>query len=172
MAKPKPAPSSEVLEFIRQNFRYNPDTGEVLRVCGYVNKQGYRRLELSLGSGEDRVSTSMPAHRVAWFLMTGEWPDSELQVDHINRDRADNRWDNLRLCTPSQNATNRKAWGEVKSKGVQMHRRGNYVRFKATIGTWPDVKLLGLFRTEEEAAAAYVKAALEKYGEFAPVDKE
>jgi HNH endonuclease len=35
------------------------------------------------------------ADRVAWLYVTGEWPEGE--VEHINGDRGDNRWENLRL---------------------------------------------------------------------------
>jgi len=43
-------------------------------------------------------------HRLAFFLMTGEWPKSH--VDHINGIKTDNRWCNLRLATMSQNKAN------------------------------------------------------------------
>lgn len=46
----------------------------------------------------------LPQHRVAWKLMTGKWPQAE--VDHINRNRADNRWCNLREASKAQNAQN------------------------------------------------------------------
>ena len=45
------------------------------------------------------------AHRVIWAMHYGEWPD---QVDHINHDKADNRIENLRTVTHSENARNRK----------------------------------------------------------------
>lgn len=48
---------------------------------------------------------NFPAHRLAWLLHTGEWPTGV--VDHINRNRADNRASNLRDVTPTENARNR-----------------------------------------------------------------
>ena len=44
------------------------------------------------------------AHRVIWALMTGEWPTDE--IDHINHDRSDNRWENLRQVTRHVNKKN------------------------------------------------------------------
>lgn len=44
------------------------------------------------------------AHRVIWALLNGEWPDGE--VDHINRDKSDNRPSNLRVVTHRENRLN------------------------------------------------------------------
>lgn len=44
--------------------------------------------------------------QVVWFYMTGEWPPEDMIIDHENRDATDNRWENLRLVTPSQNSMN------------------------------------------------------------------
>jgi len=55
-----------------------------------------------------RVGTLMKkiylAHRVIWALMTGVWPTDE--IDHINHDRSDNRWENLRQVTRHENKKN------------------------------------------------------------------
>lgn len=89
------------------------------------------------------------AHRLAWFYMTGEWPDPE--VDHENGRRADNRWANLREATVVEQRQNR---GGVLG-AYQDKRRG----------TWhPSIRIngkrtnLGTFPTAEAAHAAYVEA--------------
>lgn len=84
-------------------FDYIPDTGWI--VCKETgNRAGthpdrtckYRRVS----RGGNRVLE----HRLAWRLMTGEWPTNE--VDHRNLDKSDNRWCNLRLATASENHQN------------------------------------------------------------------
>lgn len=106
-------------------------------------------------------------HRLAWFLIYGKWP-IEI-IDHINRNRADNREGNLRECTQAQNATNNAGWKRTKSglKGAFIMNDG---RYQAAITRGGVRKYLGVFRTPEEAHDAYKKAAIEAFGEFARWD--
>lgn len=63
-------------------------------------------------------------HRVAFVLMTGDWPTHEL--DHINGDRLDNRWCNLRKATRNQNARNTKGYSKTSPYlGVSWNSRLN-----------------------------------------------
>ena len=65
-------------------------------------------------TGKDRKLYQ--AGRVAWFLHTGEDP-GEMMVDHINRQKDDNRFENLRLFTRQQNSlANSCTLGFSKSK--------------------------------------------------------
>ena len=50
----------------------------------------------------------LSAHRAAWAILYGEWPD---HIDHINRNRSDNRIVNLRSVTKAQNAQNQSPRG-------------------------------------------------------------
>lgn len=86
-------------------------------------------------------------------------------IDHINGNGLDNRKENLRYVTLSQNAMNRSAdFGKsVKSKGVAMAKN----RFRAKIMVRGKSYSLGCFSTEIEAAQAYNKAALLHFGEYA-----
>ena len=81
-------------------------------------------------------------------------------VDHINGDTLDNRKENLRICTPTQNKRNSRPAGSVEYKGVLRH---GPITWKATCHK----EYLGLYRTKEEAALVVDKAAKEKFGEYA-----
>lgn len=101
------------------------------------------------------------AHRVIWLLKTGEWP--ALTVDHINLDRADNRWLNLRAATKAQNCANQPARRTNRSglKGAYWHKAAS---------SWTACfrgKYLGIYPTKEAAHAAYSEAAEKYFGEFA-----
>jgi len=86
-------------------------------------------------------------------------------IDHRDGDPSNNRWNNLRRATPSQNNANRRlqqnnAWG---LKGVSRHRS----RWRASIRKDRRTHHLGVFSTPQAAHAAYVAAARKLFGEFA-----
>lgn len=90
----------------------------------------------------------------------------ELEVDHINGNRLDNRKENLRICTKSQNLRNQhKTCGSSKYKGVSWRVRAN--KWESRIYVDGKKLFLGLYSDEEDAAKAYDKAAIQHYKEFA-----
>jgi HNH endonuclease len=109
------------------------------------------------------------AHRLAWFLMTGNWPAK--YIDHINGDRTDNRWSNLREADYTQSACNRGPNVGIMSglKGAYKMTSGHHRNFpwytRIKIGN--KQKIVGYFATAEEAHAAYKALADELHGEFA-----
>lgn len=107
------------------------------------------------------------AHIIAWAIMTGEMPTC--QIDHINGQKDDNRWENLRLATNRENCCNKGPSKNNKSgyKGVSKKNKRSWV---AVIHTNSRQIRLGTFSTPEEAAVAYNKAALKYHGEFAYIN--
>lgn len=92
-------------------------------------------------------------------------PKEGFQTDHINRNKLDNRRENLRYATPSQNRMNRVIQPNNTSgyKGVSFNIANG--KYRAYIGK--PQKHLGFFKTAEEAALAYNKKAKKLYGAFA-----
>ncbi|MEX3315676.1 HNH endonuclease [Sulfitobacter sp. PS-8MA] len=183
MAK-KPLPCPTVL---RQLLRYEPETGKLFwkerpswmfKLGGvkgqsgsaatwnarYAGKEAFTALShgYPYSSINDR---SVLAHRVIWTIVTGTWPGSE--VDHIDGDRANNSWQNLRLVTSSQNKMNRGVQRNSTSghKGVGFHKASG--RWRAYIKVLGKQRHLGHFDTMEGACEAYRAAAAKYHGEFA-----
>ncbi len=93
-------------------------------------------------------------------------PNGISEVDHVNRNGLDNRRFNIRPASKAQNAANRKKGKGVSLfKGVSLARRP-YQMKKPWHATYRSTHL-GYFATEEEASAAYMKAARAAFGDFA-----
>jgi hypothetical protein len=86
-----------------------------------------------------------------------------LMVDHINGNRLDNRKENLRLCSVKNNAVNKK--GKNGYKGIYFDK--NIQKWVAQITKNYHTKSLGCFKSPEEAALAYNKAAKKIHGKYA-----
>lgn len=97
-----------------------------------------------------------PAHRLAWLLMTGAWP--EQQIDHINGDRADNRFVNLRDASAAANTQNRRRPTKANTTGflgvTKTGSAGKPYRAQITISGRPTY--IGIFATAAEAHKAYL----------------
>ena len=127
--------------------------------AGYAKKNGYREIKFN--------GKSYKEHRVIWAIINGAWPSDEL--DHVNKDKSDNRIENLREATRSQNMAN-----SLKKRGSSSF---NGVCWKKRFGKWHSQIMsdgkkrhLGWFDLEYKAALAYDAAAIDCFGEFATLN--
>ena len=104
-------------------------------------------------------------HHLMWFFVYNKWPEDE--IDHINHNKLDNRIENLREATNSQNKMNRKRQRNSTSgyKGVVYSKR--WKCWRARIGVAKTRLHLGSFKTPEEAYRTYCSAIQKYHGEFA-----
>ena len=94
-------------------------------------------------------------------------PPVNFEVDHHDRNTLNNQRNNLRIATRSQNSANRKSCGTSKFLGVCIIKNRGYSYIRAGIKIDGKNFHIGTFKTEEEAALAYDKKAIETHGEFA-----
>ena len=135
-------------QFLYWNGRY------VGKQAGCIAPNGYHVITLNAGS--------FKIHRLAWLYVYGEPVPTE--IDHIDRDKRNNRISNLRAATASQNQANRTPIRTASGvKGVRPYK-GSFRAYIRLNGTGFH---LGTFSTIEEAAAAYREAAIRLQGEFA-----
>lgn len=155
----QPLTYEELVSFVH----YDPETGHFswrmkkspwLRQAGCINKTiGYRVIRLK--------GKLYYEHRLAWFYMTGHWPEEE--IDHVSGDSLDNRFLNLRPATSSQQKMNRKTVAISGFKGVTSYGE----RFHAGLKYQGKNYSLGVFDTPEEANHAYGVFAKKMFGEYA-----
>jgi hypothetical protein len=140
--------------FINKVQRSNIKVGAV---AGTVEAAGYIVIRV------DRKDYK--AHRLAWLYMMGCFPASPM--DHIDRDRANNKFENFRLASYADNAHNASLYKKSSSgfKGVSRTKCGR--KWKARITTGGKSLNLGEFISPEAAHAAYCSAAQKHFGEFA-----
>ena len=144
---------------LREVLNYEPETGifrwkerisiriTVGKVAGSITNNGYVEIRV--------FGYRTTIHRLAWFYMTGNWPDKD--IDHINGVRTDNRWDNLRAVTRSINLQNRRTAASHSTTGflgVTRHQG----RYRSMIRFNGKTRHIGCYDTPEQAYAAYVDA--------------
>lgn len=174
----KPLPSPDLL---RQLLRYEPDTGKLYwrarpvemfkegprqqNACAiwnsrYANKEAFTAYSKGYLVGAINYQNIL-AHRAAWAIYYGAWPKQ--QVDHINGQRDNNRLENLRLVSSSENSKNmgRSMKNKSGQTGVSWHKKSQ--KWSAYIWSNYKKKHLGLFSERNDAVKARKDAEL-KYG--------
>ena len=142
-------------EILQKLFTYDPLTGVMtVRLPQHQRKVGDEIGSLGSSHGYREASvfnTTYLVHRLIWMYMTGKFPE---YIDHIDHDKLNNRWSNLREvsnqeniknCTLSKNSTSKiNGVNQIKSTG----------KFRAYITLDGKQKHLGVFTTVEEAMEA------------------
>jgi hypothetical protein len=127
-------------------------------VVGYKIKSGHLVVRLS---GKNAL-----LHRVVWKIWYGNDPDN--LIDHADGNQANNKIENLRISTHSQNCHNQKLGKNNTSgfTGVWFNKQIN--KYAAEIMFHRKKISIGYFKTAEEASEARVKKSIELFGEFSP----
>jgi len=165
----KPLPP---LEELREYLDYNPDTGILTwkkssrgtktgQEAGSLKTNGYRQIQFK--------REKWFANRLVYYMHHGIDPLKN-QVDHINRNRLDNRIENLRLVTPSQNLMNSGSYKNNTSgfKGVYWDKSKK--EWRALIIVNGKRKHLGNFINKEDAIQAREEAEIKYFGDFRSKD--
>lgn len=161
--------ASITAEALRKAVHYDPNTGIMTlrerrgvnqpgHVLGNVAAYGYHLVVLF----RRRYRRS----RLAWLYMTGEFPPEGTFIDHIDGDRTNDAWSNLRVATPLQNQYNRGPSRNNTSghPGAVLDKRNG--RWKSSIVFNNRTIWLGYHDTPEAAGAAYIEASRSLRGEF------
>ena len=165
----KPLPPIEV---VRSLLEYRPETGEFFwrerpedmfparRHALMWNKRfaGKPAFNIRHHAGYlygGLFGSNFSTHRVAWYYQTGEIPD---EVDHVNGDRKDNRFANLRDVTRKENCKNAARRTRSRSGVTGLSWDAVNFRWHVRVGK----KHIGRFKDFDEAVAARKAAASEQ----------
>ena len=162
MSKPNTLTADEA----RRRLNYDPDTGLItwkLRSpsasktgrCGCIVKRRHTHY-INININDMRLY----AHRLAWLIMTGEWP---IGIDHIDGNGTNNAWNNLREVGQAENRKNMRKAVTNTSGFTGVHWDSIRKQWYAQIRSGGKQIQLGYF-TNIAAAIAARKSADVKYG--------
>lgn len=155
-------------EELKRHLSYDPETGVFTRKISNTASVTVGDEAGTMCTGYLRIMVCGKrylAHRLAWFYMTGK--PANCLIDHINGDRTDNRFSNLRLANRSQNGMNRNIQRNNKSgyPGACWHK--NLCKWTVSFKKNKKQVHVGCFDDLDEAISASMMARAENFGEFA-----
>lgn len=155
------------IERLKEVLCYDPNTGLFIWKISPTNKVKIGDIAGSFHTG-GYLQTSIDGvkyylHRLAWFYMTGKMP---AEIDHKNLNKADNKFDNLREATRTQNSLNTrvKRISKTKLKNVYYEKRRSLYRVSARLNG--KRHFIGYYKTEDEANEVYEKWARQNHKEW------
>jgi hypothetical protein len=177
-SKAKPLPP---IEYLRELFAVDPTSPSGLRwkVSRGKAKTGHpagarsvnRKQENRLDWRVKVDSSNFKVARIIYLMIYGEIPQ-DLEIDHINGNPLDNRAQNLRLATRTENNRNRRLGVKNKSevRGVCWHFTAK--KWRAQICCNKKIVHLGVFANLDDARRAREEAELRLHGEFSPLARK
>lgn len=154
-------------DILKTHLSYNPDNGIFLRlisnnsqikvgdIAGSLSDDGYIRIQI--------LGKSYKAHRLAWLYVYGKFPT---YIDHIDGNRTNNKLNNIRQCSLSENQKNTKIPIHNKSgiKGVSWNKA--YCKWEVNARLNCKKYFLGRFDEISIAAKVYDDFAIQNHGDF------
>lgn len=150
----KSVPQEVTYERLREILEYNPITGIftwILNIAGKKGRAGYQ----CKSNGYRFIVIDKKRYtegRLAWFYMEGYWPEKD--IDHINRNRSDNRWCNLRHISKSCNSRNQGVKSNNTSGVTGVYYNKNAGKWQSYLNIESKNKYLGIFRYKNDAVMA------------------
>lgn len=178
---------------IPQVLRYEPDTGELYwkhRPAGMFTSTDKRSADWAAANWNSKHAgkpaftavgahgyrcgrlqgSGLLLHRVAFVLMTNDWPKYE--VDHVNGDRLDNRWVNLRPVSKAQNIRNSRGYSKT-SEYIGVYWSRSLEGYMARVNHEGKSYYCGFSKTDPERLARQRdQKAKELFGEYARLNFE
>lgn len=162
------------LSYLKSRLRVDVNAGRVFWIDAtkhHANLVGKEAGSARRSSDSDKSywyvkvdSVALKRSHIVFLFATGEWPT--LQIDHINGNSLDDRIENLRQATVTQNAWNHKRRRKRSTTPMGVRRVASG-RFQARIAVEKKQIVIGTFATPDQAAEAYQQKRKEFFNDYA-----